>query len=84
LRSRNRIQSADRNYRQECKKPDRSGVKITGRIVKMYLIETKELGSKKWKEEPIKFEKLEDAEEYARKLYQQVVCARVVDERYRK
>lgn len=50
----------------------------------MYLIETKEVGSKKWKAEPIKFEKLEDAEEYARKLYKQVLCARVVDERYRK
>lgn len=50
----------------------------------MYLIETKELGSRKWKAEPIKFEKLEEAEKYAEQLYKQVVCARVVDERYRK
>lgn len=50
----------------------------------MYIVERKELGSRKWKAEPIKFEKLEEAEKYAEQLYKQVVCARVVDERYRK
>ena len=50
----------------------------------MYLIETKELGSRKWKAEPIKFEKLEEAEKYAEELYKEGKTVRVVDERYRK
>ena len=50
----------------------------------MYIVERKELGSRKWKAEPIKFEKLEEAEKYAEELYKEGKTARVVDERYRK
>lgn len=50
----------------------------------MYLIETKELGSRKWKAEPIKFEKLDAAEKYAEELNKEGKTVRVVDERYRK
>lgn len=48
----------------------------------MYLIERKE--GHAWKREPIRFERLDDAEKYAEKLYKEGKTARVVDERYRK
>lgn len=47
-----------------------------------YIIETK-IG-KKWKQEPIRFAELEDAEKYAEGLYKEGKTVRVVDERYRK
>ena len=50
----------------------------------MYIVETRELGSKKWKAEPVKFAEIEEAEKYAEKLYKKGVVGRVVDERYRK
>lgn len=50
----------------------------------MYIIETKEMGEKKWKAEPVKFADIEDAENYVKKLYKKLLLARVVDERYRK
>lgn len=50
----------------------------------MYLIETRQMGDKKWKTEPVKFADMEEAERYAEKLYKKLLMARVVDERYRK
>lgn len=50
----------------------------------MYIIETKSMGEKTWKREPVKFADLEEAERYAEKLYKKLLVARVVDERYRK
>lgn len=48
----------------------------------MFLIETQK--GRTWKQEPVRFESLEDAEKYAERLYREGKTARVVDERYRK
>lgn len=50
----------------------------------MFLIETRQMGDKKWKTEPVKFADLEEAEKYAEELYNEGKNVRVVDERYRK
>lgn len=50
----------------------------------MYIIETQTTPKGKWSKEPIEFERLDDAEKYAERLYKSGKTARVVDKRYRK
>lgn len=49
----------------------------------MYIIETKQPTSKRWEREPIEFEDIDAASDYAEELYKEGLTVRVVDERYR-